>query len=262
MGDDNLFAGNEAPAGGAEGDKGGAEGAGFNLEALQEEIAKAVTSAQSNSTGPIVEALTNLNTQVQELQAAAEKGNEPPPQEGDVPKAFQDLYDNTDEKIGAVALESVKNALGPALRLQFEQTRDSILDQEREAVERDLGPGAWGEFFESDMATAMAKIPLEMQASRDHVTNLVAILHGRKDRDPEGHAAFQERRAKVARDAAPPPVMLDGSRPRPRGDTVTQEERDFVASLQRSGIPYTVEQYVKARERGTTESAWKKEAAK
>lgn len=237
------------------------------LAAVSERL-NTLTAQLHQATNPqlqasIVQALQSLGAQVQELKASATPRT-PAPQgsSGLDDPDFQDFYaDPTtfiDKRAASVA-KSMLTQLAPHLRTQAEQIRDALVTTQAQAVESEFGPGTWDEHFRKEFETTIASLPLEMQSSREHVDAAVSAVFGRLMRDPETFAKMQDKRRDVQRKRTEVPRMMTGARGRSDGspDTLSADEKDFLASLQRSGINYDAKQYLAARKRGNTESAWR-----
>ena len=74
-------------------------------------------------------------------------------------------------------------------------------------------------------------------------------------RNPETLQKLEERRVDV-RKRATAPSMMSGVRPIHRGGGLNEEEKEFLASLERSGMGMDPKEYMQYRDTGDNESQW------
>lgn len=221
------------------------------LEARIDQLTQAI-AAQGDSTGQLTALIGNLQQQVASLAPAATPAGPAAPNE-----EFQRLYQDIPGYIKQVAIEANREVLGPHLAQQATQTRDAMLAQARAGVDGEYGDGTWDEHFSKDVLTTIKDLPLEMQASRQHLEAAIAAVLGRQYLDPAGAEKLESRRSKAKKAKEESMNMLPNGRPRPsRPDQLDDRERAFLDSLQRSGIDYDESRYKTAKGAGRTIEEW------
>lgn len=212
-----------------------------------EQLRNTVESLQNQLAQMQHSALTQQQQQQQAEQAAV-----------DPSEKFQQLYQAPDSYIDKraqdVAMQTMQK-LGPHLKLQAEQTRDILVDQQRVQMDKEYGEGTWNELFDEGFKKVVENMPLEMQASREHVDSAVSAILGGMVRNPETLQALEERRTDVKKRATAP-SMMSGVRPISRGGGLNEEEKEFLASLERSGMGMDPKEYLQYRDAGDNESQW------
>lgn len=235
------------------------------LQTQIQEIANTI-KAQGDRSGELGEQLSTLQQQLgyvqQFLSQSARPAQEPTRTEPseEFKKLYSDIPGYIREQAKREALEVLKSTVGPHLRLQAEQTKTSIIEAQRGRVDSLFGPGTWEATFAEDVSNTLSELPLEMQASSQHVEAAVQAILGRKYLTPDGRKDLEERAAKFRKeqaDAAEGGVLPNG-RPRPpRGDTLDENQLAFLSSLQRSGFKMSEADYKRAANSGRTYQEWK-----
>lgn len=183
-------------------------------------------------------------------------------------KKFSKFYDDPEGFIRAEAEKLVQTRLGPHLTTQARQRAAELETEQKQRIDNQFGAGTWDALYAKDFNQILSlpngEPALELRASRDHVEAAVAAVHGRKTLAEDTRADLDARRAAVVKakaEANQTPAMLPNGRSLPRagtGTTLSAEEQEFLSTLNRNGIPYTREQYLAAREKGSKASAWAK----
>jgi hypothetical protein len=122
-------------------------------------------------------------------------------------------------------------------------------------MDKEYGEGTWSELFDEGFKKVVENMPLEMQASKEHVDSAVSAILGGMVRNPETLQKLEERRQDV-RKRATAPSMMSGVRPIRQGGGLNEEEKEFLASLERSGMPMDPKEYLQFRDAGDTEDQW------
>lgn len=143
------------------------------------------------------------------------------------------------------ATEAIKQQMVPYLRTQANDRRNEHVNEVRTLFDSRYGEGEFDREIAPEFNKAIDRLPLEMQSSREHIMAAASGVLGHHYLRGEKADNLETKRA--ARKASP--RMLDQSRPRPRGDVLTPEEKSFVASLQRQDPEYTEDRYLKAKAR-------------
>lgn len=245
-----------APQPGGE-DKG--EG-GPSLEAIQDQLTQMGegTNATNQQLQETVVSLQNQLANMQQAQLMQQQqaqAQQPPPDPSD---RFQQLYQDPDgyiNKHAQVAALQTMQKLGPHLKLQAEQSRDILVDQQKADIDGEYGEGTWSELFDEGFKKVIENMPLEMQSSKDHVDSAVSAILGSMVRNPETLGKLQEKRAEVKKRVQAPSMMY-GVRQVNRGSALNEEEKEFLASLARSGMPMDPKEYLQFRDTGDSEDQW------
>ncbi len=260
MADDQLF--DDTKPGGTHPDPGvvkpepKSEG-GPSLEAIAEKLDQ-IGSTGNENTAQMQETILNLQAQVAQMQQAAlvQQANQQP--QPDPSEKFQELYQDPDGYINkhaqAAAMQTMQK-LGPHLKLQAEQSRDVLTEQQEKQIDKEYGEGTWKELFEPGFTKVLENMPLEMQASKEHVDSAVSAILGGMVRNPDTLQKLEERRVEM-RKRATAPSMMSGVRPIQRGGGLNEEEKEFLASLERSGMGMDPKEYMQFRDAGDNEAQW------
>ena len=191
--------------------------------------------------------LATLVPQRAEPEGAAEPSDE-----------FKKFYGNQKQYIKDVALEASREAIGPHLINQALQVKDAILAHAKASVDSEHGDGFWDEKIAKDLDTTLSTLPIEMQASRQHLEAAVSAIMGRMYFDPEARKDMEGRRTKATKAREESMNMLPGGRPRPpRPDQLDEMERRFLDSLERSGFSVNEAQYKFAKGAPRTIDEWR-----
>lgn len=272
MPDDDLFSGDDKGGDDKADDKGGkADGGGTAPAIDMDKLTSSIDTAVREANGDLGQAILSIQEQLKDIQtgqqaaAGTGDGTGVDNADGEPSVEFQKFYKDMPAYVKEKGIEGIKESLGPFLKMQAEQTRDLAVDGHKTSVDSEFGEGAWDEFFKETFSTKMALLPLEFQGSREHTSALMSSVYGELYRDPEKRSALEDRRESEGK-RREPPVMLSTSTRRATGSKTTEDEKSFVESLQRAGIEYNMERYVKARETGNTLADWqtrnqKKEAS-
>jgi hypothetical protein len=233
---------------------------GPSLEGIAEKLDQ--IGAQGETAEQLRETVVSLQNQIaamQQQQVIQQAQAEAAQQAAiDPSEKFQQLYQDPDSYINqhaqAAALQTMQK-LGPHLKLQAEQTRDLLVDQQKTQMDKEYGEGTWSELFDEGFKKVVENMPLEMQASKEHVDSAVSAILGGMVRNPETLQKLEERRQDV-RKRATAPSMMSGVRPIRQGGGLNEEEKEFLASLERSGMPMDPKEYLQFRDAGDTEDQW------
>jgi hypothetical protein len=223
------------------------------LQALQARL-ESVEGSTAQTAQATAQAVQQLQRALEPDAGAVEPGTK-----------FQEFHNDIDGYIQRQAAEMVKKTLGPHLKNQAEQTRESLLSDVREVVEGELGEGLWSPEFDKAVRTTLARLPVEMQASKAHVEAAVHALVGRLVMDAEGRKVLDEKRTAASKKREE--ADLEASQLMPRGrsrvggsGTLTPDERTFLATLAKQGLGMSEKEYLDSKGRGRTESDWRKTA--
>jgi hypothetical protein len=184
-------------------------------------------------------------------QAAQGMAEEPDDTDQSIEARQQALWTDPDaylaERAVKPAVEEVKKQILPYLQMQARDRRTELMDEVREQFDGQFGAGSFEETVAGDVNRAIDRIPLALQSSRDHVRAAAAGVLGHYYLTNRGDALDKKRAAR--REA---PRLLDQTRARPRGETLTADEKAFVTSVQRTDPSYNEGKYLKAKARIAT----------
>ena len=125
---------------------------------------------------------------------------------------------------------------------KFATTRASL---QRE-VDTQFGDGTFEELFSKEFDALAANLPDALKASETHLRVILNSLMGPKRTElNEREAAVQKERDRTM---ASPGTFTGMGRPRPRGSSLTPEEKEFLAELRDAGIDVDEKQYIRDRE--------------
>jgi hypothetical protein len=234
---------------------------GSKTEDLAERLGAIEQALQSgNQTPAEIQALQNavhaLAGQIQAIQATNAAGRAEPQTPGaDLDELAKDPRGMIRKEAGAAVMKGLQ-ALVPHLKSQAEQMRDILLTEHVQTIDTEFGKGAFAELFAPEIKPILDKMPLEMQASREHVDAVMSAVFGQVMRNQEKFGKLQERKAETVKAAQASPGMMSGARARGKGPSISVEEREFLSRLARSGIEMDPKEYVAAREAGRSEADW------
>lgn len=234
---------------------------GPSLEHIEQKIDQMNVSGSEN-TAQLQETVVALQGQIAQMQQTALVKEQQTQQAAndavDPSEKFQQLYQDPDGYINrhaqAAAVQTMQR-LGPHLKLQAEQSRDILVSQQQEQIDKEYGEGTWTDLFDTGFKQVLENMPLEMQSSKDHVDSAVSAILGGMVRNPDTLQKLEERRVEV-RKRATAPSMMSGVRPIRQGGGLNEEEKEFLASLERSGMGMDPKEYMQYRDTGDNESQW------
>jgi hypothetical protein len=230
---------------------------GPSLEGIHQKLDQ-LGSAGVETTESLKATVESLQSQLAQMQVQAAQAAQAAQPQVDPSERFQELYQDPDgyinKQASAAAIQQLQR-LGPHLKLQAEQSRDVLVEQQKSQVNKEYGEGTWEDLFEDGFKNVLENMPLEMQASKDHVDSAVSAILGGMVRNPEMLSKLEERRTEV-RKRQSAPSMMSGVRSAPRGTGLNDEEKEFLASLERSGMKMDPKEYVQYRDAGDNEDQW------
>ena len=224
------------------------------LEQRIEQLTHAIERT-GDTNGQLTQLVGNLQ---QQLTTLVPQRTPEPPEATEPSEEFKRFYGNQKQYIKDVALEASREAIGPHLINQALQVKDAILAHARASVDSEHGDGFWDEKIAKDLDTTLSTLPIEMQASRQHLEAAVSAIMGRMYFDPEARKDMEGRRTKATKAREESMNMLPGGRPRPpRPDQLDEMERRFLDSLERSGFSVNEAQYKFAKGAPRTIDEWR-----
>lgn len=251
---DDLF--DDAPAP-ASGQPAPAAPGGTPPPAAPQPPAAPVVDAAALSRGfqELAAAMRGIGERVGNLEGRLTAPAKPAAKPGD---PLSELYTNpeafVESRVSRIVDQSLER-LAPFLETVADSATSTARDRARTAFDRDFGDGVFDAVVGSDLDTALGNLPAASRAKGQYVEALVAGVLGGKLRTEEGRKAFNDAR-KEARERAPVPAVLTGSRAAPPRDQLTPEAKDLIAALNKSGIPFSQEAYRDALVRGNSEEDW------
>jgi hypothetical protein len=242
------------------------EGGGTAVAALEgrlEQLQNLVQS-QGDATGQIGQLMQGLQGQLSQL-TSQNAANDTSRQSAEPSEEFQKFYQDMPGYIRKQALESTREALGPHLAHQAVQARDTLMSELGSQIDEEHGEGFFAEHMAESVTEALGRIPLEMQASKDHIEAVVGAAMGRLYLNPESRQLIESGRAKATKAREEAMNNLPGGRPMPKiGDKLDDRQRGFLDTLARNGISFSEAEYKTAMKAGNDIDSWQaaKAAAK
>jgi hypothetical protein len=186
----------------------------------------------------------------------------PPVAPSDPQAAFNEMYANpgafVEQRAAQVAdarLNDFASKITPFFSTIAEQLAARGTDAARDQFDASLGDGAFDRLVGGDLATALAQLPPAQRADANYVRALAAGVLGGKMLDPAGQKEIREVMAAARQRPAAPVVLTGNSASLPR-DRLTENERDAIARVRRSGIAVDEKAFLEGRNRERTEEAW------
>jgi hypothetical protein len=210
----------------------------------------------TNTLATITERLAALETRPQSQAAQAAQAQAAAPAQ---PPAFDfnDPVASIQQHAGAAgeaAATRVVQQLAPFLESVASSLTQNGVESARSQLDSEFGTGTFDRLVSADLNAALTQLPPAQRANPQTVDALASGIFGGKIRSAEGRKELRDIMA--ARPRPAPPVVLSGSSAvRPQPGRLTAEEKQIVADIQRSGIPFSEKDYLESRDKPRTEEA-------
>lgn len=139
--------------------------------------------------------------------------------------------------IAGVVKEIITAELGPYLQTQVRDSYESLLDKQRERIDRQFGEGSFDEVIRAELDAVVEATPNPAaKASKDYIRTVVNGIVGDDKILPkllERQTAARQKAAEAEREESSAPTgILDGGRRKPQKLTLSDADRQYLTRLE------------------------------
>lgn len=150
----------------------------------------------------------------------------------------------------------IKESVGPLLDTWAQDKVTTMRQQAAERFDSKYGEGSFEKFIAPDLGKVLEQLPPQIRSSAAHFNTTIDTIIGRRiDELAEARSEAQQRQEEAVRRTSA--AVLPSGRPRPRGQTLSDEEKQLLQALERDhNERIDPKQWVADRDRGETEDDW------